>query len=305
MELAWLEDFVAVGKLRNFSKAAITRHATQSAVSRRIKALEDWYGARLIDRGTHPITLTDAGSAFLAVCEELITELYRSRREARAELGAAGRMIRFTMPHSLAVNFFPKWWRETRAQADLSARVVAADLAECIELLLSGSCQFLLHYSNPDINSGLENINLQRRKVGAERLVPVCGTSDKGKPLFDFSDPDQAGVIPLLTYTSGSFLGRVAARVHAQLEARWRLVLRYESSLVEALKAEAVLGEGIAWLPEGNIRQEIQSGRLCVINDPGLMVPLEIWLCSPPSARVPDSARRLLVGADSPDPSAQ
>ena len=42
------------------------------------------------------------------------------------------------MPHSLAVNFFPHWWHKERGRADLSARVIAADLSECVDLLLNG-----------------------------------------------------------------------------------------------------------------------------------------------------------------------
>lgn len=294
MELNWLEDFLAVGKLRNFSKAAVTRHATQSALSRRIKALEAWYGVSLVDRSTYPVTLTEAGTRFMSVSEQLVSELYRSRREARAEVGAAGRTIRFAMPHSLAVNFFPAWWRSERGHADLSAKVVAADLTDCVELLLNGACQFLLYYSHRDTPSGVENVNLRRRHLGTELLVPVSSVRNRRAPLFDFKRRAKSSPIPLLTYTSDSFLGRVTARVHAQLETQWSLTLRYESSLVEALKAEAILGEGVAWLPESNVSQEIASKTLCVIGDDSLAIPLDIWLCSPRSASVPASARRLL-----------
>jgi DNA-binding transcriptional LysR family regulator len=61
MELKWLEDFVSVAKLPNFSHAARARYATQPALSRRVKALEHWYGVALLDRSTYPVTLTEAG----------------------------------------------------------------------------------------------------------------------------------------------------------------------------------------------------------------------------------------------------
>lgn len=298
MELSWLEDFVAVARLRSFSKAAVTRHATQSALSRRIKALEAWYGVPLVDRSTYPVALTEAGARFVPVCEQLVADLYRSRREARAEAGDAGRTLRFAMPHSLAVTFFPEWWRRERGNAELTAKVVAADLTECVELLLKGACQFLLHYSSEAVPDRLENVNLRRRHVGTERLVPVSRTGRGGKPLFDFparqSSRPSARAVPLLTYASDSFLGMVTARLHAQLEARCTLVQRYESSLVEALKAQALLGEGVAWLPERSVRSEVAAGTLRVIGDETLAVPLGVWLCTPASASVPTHAQSLL-----------
>jgi LysR family transcriptional regulator, hypochlorite-specific transcription factor HypT len=107
MELKWLEDFVSVAKLRNFSHAARARYATQPALSRRVKALEHWYGVALLDRSTYPVTLTEAGRDFLPLAEQIVADLYRSRREARTKVGSAGRAIRFAMPHSLAGSVFP------------------------------------------------------------------------------------------------------------------------------------------------------------------------------------------------------
>lgn len=294
MELTWLEDLLAVARLRSFSKAAVMRHATQSALSRRVKALEEWYGVPLIDRSSYPVTLTEAGARFVPVGEQLVAELYRCRREARAQQGEAGRTLHFAMPHSLAVYFFPEWWRHQRGESELKARVVAADLSESVELLLQGTCQFLLHYSSADVPDGLEDVNLRRRQVGSERLLPVSRTDARGRPLFRL-DGGSGQAVPLLTYTPESFLGRLTARVHAQLEARCALVQRYESALVEALKAEALLGEGVAWLPERSVRADVEAGVLRVVGDESLVLPLSVWLCSPASASMPPYAERLLA----------
>lgn len=294
MELSALEDFLAVAKVRNFSKAAETRHITQSALSRRIKALEEWYGVALIDRSTYPVGLTQAGVRFVPVSEQLVSELYRSRREARAEIGAAGRVIRFAMPHSLAANFFPVWWRKERGTSDLTAKVLADDLSGCVELLLNGACQFLLHYSDNQTAHGLEIVNLRRRRIGRERLVPVCSVDEQGEPLFTLDPQSVKGPVPLLIYGSDVYLGQVTARVHARLESGLPLFLRYESSLVEALKAEVVLGEGIAWLPETSVAGELASKRLRIVGDESLIVSLDVCLCYPATAVVPVFAQGLL-----------
>ncbi|RQS02604.1 LysR family transcriptional regulator, partial [Burkholderia sp. Bp8998] len=64
MEAKWLEDFLSLADTKSFSRAARTRHLTQSAFSRRIAALESWMDAKLVDRSINPITLTPAGQMF-------------------------------------------------------------------------------------------------------------------------------------------------------------------------------------------------------------------------------------------------
>ncbi|NTY41507.1 LysR family transcriptional regulator [Burkholderia diffusa] len=302
MELKWLEDFLSVAKLRNFSQAAGARHATQPALSRRVKALEVWYGVPLIDRSTYPVTLTSAGSNFLPMAEQIVADLYRSRREARAEFGAIGRALHFAMPHSLAVSFFPGWWRRQPQHGDLTARVVAADFDGCVEMLLGGACQFLLCYRHEAVPLGLEAHGVHGVRIGRDRLVPVSARDANKRVLFDLADGKHT-VTPLLAYPRTSFLGRITSMLHARLEAYAQVSLRYESALVEALKAEALLGEGVAWLPETMINSELRSGALQVVGDESLIAPLSICLCRPtaPGAVANDPASRIWSDAAAGD----
>ncbi|MFJ2993460.1 hypothetical protein [Pandoraea sp. NPDC087047] len=82
----------------------------------------------------------------------------------------------------------------------------------------------------------------------------------------------------MLAYANESFLGKVTAIVHAEREADFPLVLRYESALVEALKMEALLGEGVAWLPVGMIDAELKAGTLGIVGDAANVAQLDIWL---------------------------
>ena len=54
MDLKWLEDFIALARERSFSRAAEQRHVTQPQFSRRIRALELWVGADLVNRAGFP-----------------------------------------------------------------------------------------------------------------------------------------------------------------------------------------------------------------------------------------------------------
>jgi DNA-binding transcriptional LysR family regulator len=45
MEAKWLQDFLRHAEVPSLSRSAAMRHLTQSAFSRRIRALESWLGA--------------------------------------------------------------------------------------------------------------------------------------------------------------------------------------------------------------------------------------------------------------------
>ena len=75
MELRQLAVFVAVAEEGSFTRAADRLYVVQSAVSASVKNLEQELGARLFDRSTHKVALSDAGRVLLP--------------EARATLAAA------------------------------------------------------------------------------------------------------------------------------------------------------------------------------------------------------------------------
>ena len=65
VELRHLRAFVAVAGSRSFTRAAERLFITQPALTRTIRQLESLLGAALIDRDTHPVSLTPAGEEFL------------------------------------------------------------------------------------------------------------------------------------------------------------------------------------------------------------------------------------------------
>src|SRR5689334_9895736 len=81
VETAWLADLKALAETLNFSRAAEKRHITQPAFGRRIKSLEDWCGAELVDRSTHRLKLTPAGDAMLAAADDVTARLERAISE--------------------------------------------------------------------------------------------------------------------------------------------------------------------------------------------------------------------------------
>jgi DNA-binding transcriptional LysR family regulator len=83
MEVRQLKYFVAVAEELHFGHAAEREHIVQSALSQQIRLLEREIGARLLDRNTHQVTLTNAGVAFLAEARSLLVHLVRAATIAR------------------------------------------------------------------------------------------------------------------------------------------------------------------------------------------------------------------------------
>ncbi len=85
LELRHFEYFVAVAEERNFTRAAARLHVVQSGVSAVIKAMEREMGARLLERTSKRVDLTDAGEALLPRARAAI-DAVRDARDAVDEV---------------------------------------------------------------------------------------------------------------------------------------------------------------------------------------------------------------------------
>ena len=80
MDSSLLKTFLEVAKTRHFGRAADALFLTQSAVSARIKLLEDSLGAELFIRKRNNIQLTPAGNRLLQHAESLVKGWERARQ---------------------------------------------------------------------------------------------------------------------------------------------------------------------------------------------------------------------------------
>jgi DNA-binding transcriptional LysR family regulator len=86
--------FVAVADLRGFAPAARQLSLSPSAVTRMIGALEERLGARLLQRTTRSVALTDAGARFLVRARRILADVAEAEGAAQAERTVpAGRLV--------------------------------------------------------------------------------------------------------------------------------------------------------------------------------------------------------------------
>jgi DNA-binding transcriptional LysR family regulator len=85
-----VQAFIAIADRGSFQSAADTLHVTQTAITQRLRKLEDFLGVTLIERTTRSIALTEIGRDFLPQARRLLGELADALVEIR-ETGMARR----------------------------------------------------------------------------------------------------------------------------------------------------------------------------------------------------------------------
>lgn len=82
MDIELLRTFLELHRTRHFARAAERLHLTQSAVSARIRLLEETLGQQLFTRKRNDIQLTPAGNRLLKHAETIFSAWTRARQEA-------------------------------------------------------------------------------------------------------------------------------------------------------------------------------------------------------------------------------
>ena len=295
METKWLEDFVSLAETRSFSRSAQLRHVTQPAFSRRIQALEAWAGLDLVDRSSYPTRLTPAGQTMHAQALEILGALQAARSLMRGHQVAGQDTIEFAVPHSLALTFFPHWVTELRRRfGPVRSRLVTLNVHDAVMQLTEGNCDLLLVYHHPSQPLQLNTERYEMQSLGHETLAPFARPDDAGAPLFRL--PTAPGVkLPYLSYGSGAYLGRMVELVVKHAPVPLGLDPVYETDMAEALKAMAIEGHGLAFLPVSTVKKDLKARRLVAAAPPGACeLQMEVRLYR----ERPELARRAKPRAD-------
>ena len=269
MDTKWLEDFVSLAETRSFSRSAQLRHVTQPAFSRRIQSLEAWAGTDLVDRSSYPTRLTLAGQTLYQQALEMLQTLQATRASLRQHSAAAQDTIEFAVPHTLAFTFFPSWLSGLRTTVGpVKSRLIALNVHDAVLRLVEGSCDLLLAYHHPSQPIQLDPERYEMLALGQERVLPFVRPGEDGRPLYRLPGQEDQPV-PLLSYAPGAYLGRVVDWVMQQQAQPVHVEPVYETDMSESLKAMAIEGHGVAFLPVSAVQQALGDGRLVTaVSDP-------------------------------------
>ena len=260
MELKWLEDFLSLCETGNFRISSENRCVSQPAFSRRLKSLENWVGAKLIDRSSQPAKLTEAGEIFKPVAQEIA----RLANQSRSDINGKKEKIRFSTLSTLAQFFVPGWLNELQSLTETEAFSVRSgygSVGQYLSALEEGKIDFFIGYEDPSgaiLNDTAKFCSLQ---LGTETLVPVVNPDKNGKPEYWLPTISPGSSIPYLhTYSNPQVWP-----VRHHLEVRFsdlNFVPVYESSTAAAIREMVIKGYGVAWIPKSIVADDLKSGAL-------------------------------------------
>ncbi len=274
MELKWLEDFIAVSNRKHFAQAAADRYITQSAISRRIQALESWVGTSLLDRSQNPVQLTPAGEEYLVLAKDLVERMY----DARACISQFSRIdksgVTIGCLHTLTLNFLPNLIVSLYGNVGkFSSQVIAEvrSIEEHLTALQNRSCDFFICYAHDSVSMNFDPLYIPHVDIGQHWVRPYESVNAEPVDLSSAChDP-----IDYLEYESTTYMTRVISHLIAKAPFRQRLNTLYRSSLAESLLSATRAGMGISWLPETALRGSPAEEGVRVVND-DWSIPLTI-----------------------------
>lgn len=287
MDLNWLRDFECLARTLNFTRAADERNITQSAFSRRIKALESWVGLPLVNRATYPIQLTDAGRQFLPVALGATTQLAESREAIRDAEGGDSRFVKFSVLHTISVNYLASRIESMQSRIPaLRTRVISDSLSSCCERLIDGAVDIMLCYYHSSVSPRIDEAAFARKDILTEGLIPVAAANRVADQGWDLSKTNDVP-IPYLAYERSSFLGMVVDSTVGQKPMNVDTI--YVDGLVETIKRRMLDGSGFAWMPETAIKSELAEGVLVPIGDQSWSTRLTLAALANPATFTPQA----------------
>jgi DNA-binding transcriptional LysR family regulator len=289
MDLGQLEVFLTVAREGRFSRAADKLHRTQSAISQSIRKLENDVGEALFDRSSRDGSLTDAGVVLQEYAERLLNlrenaqqalvelrELHKGKLAIAAneftalyllpvlaEFRRLHPMIRITVHRSLGSRIPDDILRHTSELGVLTYNPRVPQLSSTVVYL--DELTFVVPPSHPLANESQISI----RQLGAESFVAHI-----------VSSPYREKVIQAF--------GRHKTPLH----------MAVELPTLQAIKRFVAMGNGVAFLPEISVEDEIARGELVRIPVRELCLHRKLRLVHRKSASLSHAARAFLKVAE-------
>lgn len=279
MDLKLFEDLMALERERSFVRAAEARHVTHPAFGRRIRALEAWAGAVLVDRRKSPVQLTEAGQTLLLHIRDTLDNIAQAREQVRSRQGHAGNVFRLATGRTLARTTVADWLasmsRPGQPLHEQRVDVTTRSMNDVVLLLERGEVDMVCCYEHPATSVRLSGQRYRHITLVRDRLVPVSVAGVHGKPLHDL----EGG--PLIVYAASLSLG---ALLHDYLRRNVPdagIRTRFVCDSADAVHEFVRKGIGIAWLPWTLVASECNGGTLLALGGRSDEVPFDVRLYRP------------------------
>ncbi len=138
-----LEAFLSIAERGSFQRAAAHLHLSQTAISHRMRKLEEDLGLKLFARTTREVTLTRAGIDFLPKAHQAIAELEQSFDDLKQQGAKRRERLDIACLPVFAVSSLPPVLSKFhKAQPGVQVRIHETPSAAIAELVEAGDVEF-------------------------------------------------------------------------------------------------------------------------------------------------------------------
>ena len=269
MSFDYLEGFLEVAKVRNFSRAASILYRTQPTLSQQIQRLEKEFGGKLFDRDFKAVRLTQAGATLRRYAEELMA-LRSEALEAISQIKENPRgSLRIGTNDATCLYVLPNALAGFRRLYPLVQ----------VNIYRNFSHKILEKIQEGNLEIGI--VSLPRNVKGLE-VMPIFSAELKvvlppDHPLAERREitPEEISFYPLLLPK----LGRTRKLIEDLLRPyKKSLQISMELASVEIIKKYVSAGIGISLLPEAFAQAEVAVGTLKLVSVQGRKLTRELGL---------------------------
>ncbi|HEX3738769.1 MAG TPA: LysR family transcriptional regulator [Terriglobales bacterium] len=285
MEISQLEVFLAVAREGGFSRAAEKLYRTQSAVSQAIRKLENEIGEPLFDRSTRDGVMTDAGQVLQEYAQRLLN-LRENAREALGELRQLQKGKLVIAANEFTALYLLRVLAEFRRLHPAIRIVVQRSLGSHIpDDLHRHNCEFGVLTYDP------QDPELTSLVVYSDELIFVV------PPQHPLARESQVSIRQL---GAESFVAHIVSSpyrekvIQAFEKHKTPLHMGVELPTLQAIKRFVAMGNGVAFLPEISVEDEIARGELVRIPVQELRVHRKLRLIYRKSAALSHAGRAFL-----------
>lgn len=262
-----MRTFAAVISEGSFSGAAERLSMSPQLVSKYVAQLESRLGARLINRSTRRLSITEVGMAYFERCQDVLADIDEMESAVGDATTAARGLLRINAPMSFGTLHLTRAIAEYQCgQPEVSVDLTLDD--RVVDIVSEG-------YDIAIRIGRLRESSLVARKLAAVRLV-ICGASDY---LADRGVPDTPQDLKdheCLRYTLSSNSDRWRFK-DDETTYDVRVQGRFSASNGDAIRLAAMAGRGLALQPTFIVGDDIRAGRLQLVLENYEVEPLAVY----------------------------
>ncbi len=279
MDVRWLEDFLALVELRNFTRAAEFRNVSQTSFSRHIQSLEQWMGTPLVVKGASPVRLTQAGEEFRDSAQIAVERLMDSRSSIRANQMDTSTQVRIAMPSVLARSDFKRMLDVFGERNRSSFSVIVGTTSDVVARYLAGDADILFAHDCRACPSHDALSQHHRLVIRTDVFQPYATSTPSRRAAIPFPGNDRTPV-PLVSYSQRTYFVRLFEHVLTRAGAPLPHKVRVKCDMSDVLKEVIADGYGVGWLPQSAVDPATLPG-ISVIGGPEWRVDVDICAFRP------------------------